>query len=120
MDHIVPAMLTFRNQIKLYHWKTSSYARHKATDEFLELFDQKVDKFVETMLGGRDIKIKDKFKIDFVVTSDKTITDYVNEFKHYLVEELPQYLLETETDLLNLRDEILNDINQMLYLFRLS
>ena len=120
MDHIVPAMLTFRNQIKLYHWKTGSYSRHKATDEFLELFDQKVDKFVETMLGGRDAKIKDKFKIEFIVTSDKNITSYVNDFKDYLIEELPKHLNDRETDLLNLRDEILNDINQVLYLFRLS
>jgi len=38
MHEIIKPMMEFRSQIKLYHWKTSSFSRHKGTDKFLEKF----------------------------------------------------------------------------------
>ena len=38
---------TMREQIKLYHWQTHSYSRHKATDEVIENLDKNIDEFVE-------------------------------------------------------------------------
>jgi hypothetical protein len=32
-QHIVTMFLQMLNTVKLYHWKTSNYAEHKATDE---------------------------------------------------------------------------------------
>ena len=32
-QHIVSMFLQMLNTVKLYHWKTTSYAQHKATDE---------------------------------------------------------------------------------------
>ncbi len=43
--------LEVRTQIKLYHWQTRSYARHKATDRFIETFEPLVDRFVEAAQG---------------------------------------------------------------------
>ena len=43
--------LEVRTQMKLYHWQTRSYARHKATDRFIETFEPLVDRFVETAQG---------------------------------------------------------------------
>jgi hypothetical protein len=120
MDNIVKSFLSFKIQIKLYHWKTTSYARHKATDEFLISFDEKVDKFVEAMIGGRDIKPTDKFRMDLVSLTEKSVVDYINSFKQFMVFELPALLFEHETDLFNLKDEILSDLNTMLYLFKLK
>ena len=119
MESIIKTMLNFRNQIKLYHWKTDSYSRHKATDNFLELFDEKTDRFIETMMGCRNIKIKDKFKLEFTNINDKNADDYVKTFRKWLAETLPKSLLENESDLLNIRDEILGDVNRMLFLFTL-
>jgi len=120
MDPVVKIMMNFRNQIKLYHWKTYSYARHKTTDKFLELLDEKIDRFVETMMGSRDLKVKDKFKIEFISLNDKSATEYIKDFRKWLVEGLPTSILEGETDLLNIRDEILGDVNRLLYLFKLN
>ena len=39
------------NTVKLYHWKTFSFATHKATDELYEDLNKYVDEFVEVMLG---------------------------------------------------------------------
>jgi len=120
MDHIINQFIKLRNQIKLYHWKTSLYPRHVSSDTFLKKFDKHIDKFIETMSGGRDIKPVDGFNVKFEKLNDKNVFDYVNIFKEWLMEKLPTCLYEYETDLLNLRDEILADVNRMLYLFRLK
>lgn len=120
MDDIVSVFLTVRNQIKLYHWKTGSYSRHKATDKFVELFDENVDKFVEVMIGNRDSKPNDGFKITFEKLTDKNVTEYLHKFRDWLTNTLPDHLLEHETDLMNIRDEILADVNRLLYLFKLK
>jgi len=120
MDNIVKGFLTFRIQIKLYHWKTSIYSRHKASDGFLEAFDSKIDKFIEVMIGSRDQKPKDNFKMELQTLNDKSIVDYIDNFRAWLKEYLPNQLNEKETDLINIRDEILSDLNQMIYLFRLK
>ena len=39
MDEIMQTMLEFINRIRVYHWKTTSYARHKTTDKFMQLYD---------------------------------------------------------------------------------
>ena len=48
---IVTMFLQMLNTVKLYHWKTSSYAQHKATDELYTNLNLNIDTFVEIMLG---------------------------------------------------------------------
>lgn len=118
MEKIIGNFLVFRNQIKLYHWKTKSEPRHEATDEFLEKFDKKTDQFVEEMIGKRDKDIKDKFDISFTTLNDVTAKKYVIEFRDWISETLPTLIEEDETNLMNLKDEILGDVNKLIYLFR--
>jgi len=120
MDEVVNTFFTVRLQIKMYHWRTLSYSRHKATDEFIEAFDKKIDRFIETMMASRNQKPEDGFDISLGKTNDKNITDYVHSFRDWLSNNLGKILRKHETDLFNLRDEILNDVNQMLYLFKLK
>ena len=42
--------------VKLFHWKTHSFARHKATDELYDSLNDHMDKFVEIMLGKDEIE----------------------------------------------------------------
>ena len=37
--------------VKLYHWKTTSYATHKATDELYTKLNGNIDSFIEVLLG---------------------------------------------------------------------
>ena len=48
---IIQFFFTMRDQIKLYHWSTVSYARHKATDEVIERLDKNIDRFTEVFIG---------------------------------------------------------------------
>lgn len=120
MDVIVPTLMEFRDQMKLYHWKTKSYARHKASCKFLELFDEKIDRIVETLMGARDKRVYDAFDLKFENYDDKNIIEYVKNFRDFLQKEFVKLVEKKDTDIINIRDEILGDVNRMLYLFTLK
>lgn len=111
-----------RNQIKLYHWQTHSYARHKATDDVVNSLDENIDKFVEVYLGkyGRSKLAGKNATIHLENLTDKKAVTFVKEcikiLQTVLVKDLKP---ETDSDLLNIRDEMLSDLNQLLYLFTL-
>ena len=115
---IVHVMLSLRNQIKLYHWQTMSYPRHKATDDLVGKLDDNIDKFVEVYIGkyGRP-KLTSKHAIHLHNFSDKQSTRFLQNAVSWMTHELPKKLKSTDTDLLNIRDEIVADLNQTLYLF---
>jgi len=111
-----------RNQIKFYHWQTKLYSRHKATDAVLEALDNSVDKHVEVYMGkyGR-MKMNTSTATTTVKNlSETSIFNFINRSIQYLNNELVAKLKETDTDLLNIRDEMLAELNQLLYLFSLK
>ena len=111
-----------RNQIKLYHWQTKLYSRHKATDNVIEALDKSVDKHVEVYMGkyGR-MKMNTSTATTTVKNlSETSIFNFINRSIQYLNNELVAKLKETDTDLLNIRDEMLAELNQLLYLFSLK
>jgi hypothetical protein len=116
---IVTLMLTLRNQIKIYHWQTKEFSRHKATDDLVDALDKNIDKFTEVYMGkygrpkfgGRTGMIKIR---NF---HDKEAPALLKSAIDWLTHKLPKHLKTTDTDLLNIRDEIVADLNQTLYLF---
>jgi hypothetical protein len=116
---IVDAMLTIRNQVKVYHWQTRSFARHKATDDLTAALDTLIDNFVEVYMGkyGRP-KVSGSIKLHNF--SESAAKDFVAKQTAYLTKVLPSKIKSSDTDLLNIRDEILGEINKVLYLFTLS
>jgi hypothetical protein len=116
---IVSHLLTIRNQVKLYHWQTGSFARHKATDDLTAALDTNIDAFVESYMGryGRP-KVSGSIKLHNF--SESAARAFVAKQTKYLSTELPKKIKTTDTDLLNLRDTILGDLTKVLYLFTLA
>ena len=116
---IVTEMLTIRNQIKLYHWQTGSFARHKATDDLTAALDTAIDSFIETYMGkyGRP-KVSGTIKLSNF--SESAARSFVAQKRKYLEVDLPRKIKPSDTDLLNVRDEILGELNKVLYLFTLA
>ena len=109
------------NIIKIYHWKTLSYPQHKATDELYESFNGRMDEFVETMLGktGKRVNLSSTRSIPFYdYTSVTKFKQCIETFKSYLVNmsNAPYFKNPGNSDLLNIRDEILGDLNKFTYL----
>lgn len=115
---IIHLMMSLRDQVKLYHWQTMSYPRHKATDDLVGNLDTNIDKFVEVYIGkyGRP-KMTAKHSIHINNFSDKEATRFLENVVAWLTHVLPKKLKKTDSDLLNIRDEIMADLNQTLYLF---
>ena len=107
--------------VKLFHWKTHSYATHKATDELYSKLNDDIDKFIEILLGktGSRIDLMGQKSISLIdLNSQEQLKSKIESFKSYLVGLTNNKGLSsmTNTDLLNIRDEILGDMNQFLYL----
>jgi DNA-binding ferritin-like protein len=107
--------------IKLYHWKTTSYAAHKASDELYSSLNSNIDKFIEVLLGktGERIDLLGTNTLKLKNLSEiSDIKKEVNDAKQFLVslDKSSDMKIMYNSDLFNIRDEILGDLNQFLYL----
>ena len=121
-QNIVTMFLQMLNTVKLYHWKTSSYAQHKATDSLYSDLNDSIDSFVEIMLGKNGGS-----RVDLTGTKSIPLMDYtdISDFKKE-VEKYKAFLsgmsndaalsVSVNSDLMNSRDEILGHLNQFTYL----
>jgi DNA-binding ferritin-like protein len=117
-SHIVKVFLEVLNLVKLYHWKTHSYAQHKATDELYERLNEKIDEFIEVLLGKDESRIRMLEKrIELVDANNvKDFKSRIYEYRDFLIDMNTYFDVKRDTDLLSIRDEILSHINQFLYL----
>ena len=107
--------------VKLFHWKTYSYATHKATDQLYDSLNDNMDKFIEVLLGktGSRIDLMNNKTISLIdLNSQESLKSKIMSLKNYLVGLDNNKALSTmsNSDLFNIRDEILGDLNQFLYL----
>jgi len=117
-SRIVQTFLEMLNTVKLYHWKTHSYAQHKATDELYSKLNENIDTFVEILLGKDESRIKMVEKRSRLIDSENTndFKSRIYEYREFLIDISKYFNEKRDTDLLNVRDEILGHINQFLYL----
>jgi DNA-binding ferritin-like protein len=116
-NQIVFTFLEMLMTIKLYHWKTYSYAQHKSTDELYTQLNESIDKFVETLLGRQHTRLdfhKQKLTLQNI-SAPQILKTKIQNYKLFL-ENMPNL----GTDLMNIRDEILGHLDQFLYLFSLK
>jgi len=122
LHKIVPKFYSFRQQLHIYHLQTNNYARHKASDELLDTLTGFIDKFIEIYSGkyGK-VNFKEDISIRLGNLSDDDATNFLDNMIEYYIEKLPKYLnSKYDSDLLNLRDEIVASTNQTKYLFTLN
>ena len=108
-----------RDQLKIYHWQTKNYARHVASDSFVSSLSDKMDKFMEVAQGksgSRMILAQNNFS--FKNQDDISIVNLLQIFKEWLTNDLSTHFNPVkDSDLITIRDDILIDLNQTLYLF---
>ena len=119
-DHI-HFFLNLRNQIKLHHWQTRIYARHVATDSIVEKLDKNIDAFVEVYIGkySRPKLTGKNAVITLHNMTEPGISRLITAAIRYLQGSLTKSLQPSDTDLFNLRDEMIADLHQLQYLFTL-
>jgi len=123
--NFVTNMLTMHNQFKVYHWQTQrkvgSFAQHNAFGTAYDDLTDHIDDFIEIYQGKRGAIIgKNGFTISLQNLDDNPVT-FVDEFVNYLTQHVTDALDPVaDTDLLNIRDEMLAILNQTKYRLNLK
>ena len=124
----VYCFLQMLNTIKLYHWKTTHYATHKATDQLYSDLNEKADEFVEVLLGKSDAAGKNRAMILNVKSisvrsfnNNNELKREIEKYKSFLISFTNNSLMKKQynADLIAIRDEILALLNQFLYMLTL-
>lgn len=121
-SHIIRIFLEMLNMVKLYHWKTYSFAQHKATDELYSKMNENIDEFVEVLMGKDETRIKMMEKrIELI--DPNNVSDFksrIYEYRSFLTDFNMFFDSKKDSDLLSIRDVLLSNINQFLYLLTLN
>ena len=117
---IITPLLTLQNQLRIQHWQTKSYSEHKALGKAYEGLDGLIDSFVEVYFGKYgNINAKENFKISLENYSEKDCRETIDEGISFL-ENLTENMQQNDSELLNIRDEMLAVLQQTRYLLRLT
>lgn len=108
-------------QLRHLHWQTKSYAKHKAYGKVYEDMDGLIDDFAEICMGkhGRP-EFKGGYTIQGKDISEISVQGFVDETCDFLISLTEVYDPKEDSDLLNLRDEILGLFNKLKYLLTLK
>lgn len=111
--------LTLQNQMRVFHWQTQntpgSFAQHEAFGTAYDELDPLIDDFIEIYQGKKGkLMANGTFNIS-LHNLDENPEAFIDEFVDYLVNIVPQRLDDADTDLLNIRDEMLAILNQTKY-----
>lgn len=110
--------------IKMFHFQTTDYAAHKATDVYLAGFLIQFDRFMEVAqgikeIGGEERKVKMdgiELKTEFAKSTDGLI-NYLDEF----VDRVNSAMKGDDSKcrgLAAIRDEIIADAQKLVYLLK--
>jgi hypothetical protein len=118
---IMIRLIQAKQQYQIFHWQTNSYSEHKAFDSIYDSLGDLVDKFMEVYMGkyGRII-LSDDFSFNLKNYNQDNPITFTNEFIQFLSNDIPYSLEEKDTDLFNIRDEMLGNLNQLKYLLTLK
>lgn len=123
--HFLEYLLT----IKMSHWNTHQYGVHKALDEIYSTMNDLIDKFVETLLGKTNNRIHTNMKhgINLKINNyndtqeiKKQVKDFIEFMSRLDIEKLTHRSKDMNSDLYNLRDEMISENNKLLYLLTLQ
>ena len=126
--HMITYMLQMLMTVKLYPWNTLSFSTHKATDELYGTLNTLIDQFVEVLLGKHN-NVSERNKHEILTIKTLHLHSYKDNgkfkqqlemYKKYLVGLSKHFSNGENTDLLNIRDEILATLNKISYLLTLK
>lgn len=117
--NVISPLIQFHQQLRIFHWQTDSYSKHKAFGKAYDALDELIDNFLETFMGnfGRSKPVT-SFELELRPYSETNVDLTIQFFIDYL-KNMDLHISEY-SDLLNIRDEILAEINKLKYLLKLN
>ena len=117
---LIAPFLKIQQQLRVFHWQTESYAQHKAFGKAYENLDELIDQFIEVFTGkyGRP-KAKFTYNIELKNYDENFVTE-IDDAIYFLIEIAKTLDATADTDLLNIRDDMLSELNRLKYLLSLG
>jgi hypothetical protein len=101
--------------MKLYHFQTEHYGAHKTSDAYIEKYSNTFDRFLEIAQGIYGKITLKKYSLIGSSHNDDNIIKHLEGMITYWRTKMND-ILGNYTDLINIRDELVGDAEQMKYL----
>lgn len=113
--------ISLQEQFRILHWQTKSYARHNAFGGIYSDLDELIDEFMEVYMGkyGR-VEFEGEGTIILKNTKDLELNSFIKENMEFLKSLTEELNPSNDSDLLNIRDEVMGKINKLRYLLSLK
>ena len=121
LDSNVNLFLGIHTQLKIFHWQTKGYARHNAFADTRDTLEGLIDEFVEQAMGkyGRFELTEDSGTIQLSNISELKPESMIDTICNALI-QLTDNINPEDTNLLNIRDEMLGAMYKLKYLLTLK
>jgi len=121
-EQLMINFITLQEQFRVLHWQTKSYARHNAYGGIYDALNGLIDGFIEVYMGkyGRVEFASGEGTIVLKNTNDLGLNEFLNQNLEFLMSLSNSLDPQKDTDLLNIRDEMLGEINKLKYLLTLK
>lgn len=120
-EELIKKLVQIQLQWKFLHWQTFGDAKHRLYGEIYDKLGDFIDEFAEIMMGkyGR-VEFDPEFVLMFQDIKSISLQNFMDGITEFLVSFSDQLDSRYDTDLLNLRDEMLGLINKSKYLITLK
>jgi DNA-binding ferritin-like protein len=112
-------MLAIRTQAHLFHWQAKKYSSHIALGNFYDEYLELVDTLAESMMSKFERPTVGVGNIAIVDYSEENLNLFLNE-ANSLFEKEGRTICADNSEMLNIIDEIIGEINKLKYLLTLS
>ena len=120
LQQYIQDIVQLQSQVKFFHWQTKILGKHLALDKVFEAIIEIVDEFTETAMGKYGRISVDGLSYTFVNVSDEAVISVVDGAIDNCIALTDKLDAKVDTDLLNLRDELLGKLNKTKYLLTLK
>jgi hypothetical protein len=121
-EQLMVGLMQMQNQFRVLHWQTKKYSRHQAYGGIYDALDDLIDSMVEVYMGkyGRVGFSGDSGAIELKNSSALDLNQFISSSINWLVGLTEQFDATMDTDLLNIRDEMVAEFNKLKYLLTLD
>jgi hypothetical protein len=117
----VKFLLEVQVQFRINHWQTKEFSRHNAFGGIYDALGDLIDRFVEESMGkyGRFVLDDESKTINLQNLAELDLKGMLKTTKDALIQFTDEFE-PTDTNLMNIRDEILGEVNKLQYLLTLE
>jgi len=120
-EELILKLFQIQNQFRFLHWQTFGDAKHRSYGKIYASIDESLDLFAEAMMGkyGRP-QFPEEFVVAFQDIKVLNLQKFIDGIVEFLVSFSEVLDSKYDSDLLNIRDEILAQINKTKFLLTLK